>query len=294
MANPKDFEERQSRFERNVENRDKANEAKDRVAEQQRIAAAMETYKFDKSKTKTVTLEDGTKAYCDGNQILIADKEGVFITERNSGKVSVTELRFDENNKVSGGSVVREPKRLKDKLDKFSDTDIELGNLTRDFSDALNQARFEAMTKVDALEKAENSPEVKQIKELALKEFGFDKDTLKVEALDNGEVAVVAKNGVAIGKGNTFYFTPKKEDFDNMSLEALKEVTLNAVNGKDPMFMSMTVGADAQLVKKTYDKMQEAYMNVGDYDIGFASMLNQLQSKAENRMAFNQSSGKDR
>lgn len=287
MANPKEIKNRQGRLAKAVDNRNKVNEAKDRVAEQQKIMATIEAYGFDKVRIKSVTLDDGTKAYSDGNKMLISDKDGVFVAE--SSKESglwVSRLKFNDDNSVLGSSVVRlerEPIRLRDKLDKFSETDIVIGNLSEDVVDKLNQARFNAMSRASTLEKAEKSPEVKMAKELAVKDFGFDEKSLQLFALDRGEIAIVSSNGVAIGKGTNFYFTSKDGQMKGNNQVVLTEVCIDSKDSNPPINTALlTVEDDVATVKKVYDKMQDVYMNSSGYDMKFASKLNSVQVKATN------------
>ena len=235
-------------------------------------------YGFQKDNIKETNLEDGTKFYSDGRRMAISGKDGLYVAEGDaiirvdvnaeqlfSGTALLNDTHFEELGKV---------------LPKFIKGSERVSNISEAKISSLKKAKENADKALKAQRDAEKSPEVAQIRKMAL-ERGFDAETLKIQALEDGQVAVISKNGVAVGKGETFYFTPRSEDMHSLSLSALTEVRLNVVNGTEPMYMEIPFSREkAQLITETYHTMSAAYNKGNSYDRAYASKLNSAFKRA--------------
>lgn len=208
---------------------------------------------------KMATLQDGTKCFVDsyGKCGVLTDK-GIFSTRSLDGE----SVRYDKSNngeyKFSGWIGRDEAPQYSDEIVKLRDGAVALkadAGVVIDLKDLANAA-----TLPKRMEEAEKSSVVQQAKSEA-KSLGFDEKTLQIKILDD-DVGLIAQDGFAIGKGDTFYFVPNAETLSNDCV--LKEMKFSN-DGAAPTVKDIPLNEDtAKLVDEVYAKLNFEFYDVSE------------------------------
>lgn len=209
---------------------------------------------------KVITLEDGTKAFGDDLRMGIVTTDGVFSVLRNSNQVLIKHADL-VNGKVENHEWLKEKDLSKyaENISKLKEAAPLLGY--DNILDKLNSLEYKAFLP-KLKEEAETSTQVQKAKEVAIQSLGFDEKTLEVKILSKDDIGLVAKDGFAVGRGDTYYFIPNANEINDNCV--LREVNLSN-NGATSVIKDIPLNEDtAEFVVKTYDKFNTEFYGASD------------------------------